>query len=127
MLRWFLPADLSQYVIVQEITKLPAGSPSLSPSLSSEKPIPVMRIHYHFNTAPSVPPLSPFALHDDDLEVRPFFLIWLGCRDPPPSLFPHPLSLVSPYPEPAPRSIPPFLPSPTPVSILLRLFARERR
>ncbi|PIL26356.1 transcription factor [Ganoderma sinense ZZ0214-1] len=56
-----LCTDLSQYVIVQEITKQPAAP--------TEKPIPVMRIHYHFNTAPSVPPLSPFALHDDDLEV----------------------------------------------------------
>ncbi|KAM5534138.1 hypothetical protein V8D89_012158 [Ganoderma adspersum] len=56
-----LCTDLSQYVIVQEITKQPATP--------TEKPIAVMKIHYHFNTAPSVPPLSPFALHDDDLEV----------------------------------------------------------
>ncbi|KAI1787089.1 hypothetical protein LXA43DRAFT_737489 [Ganoderma leucocontextum] len=53
--------DLSQYVVVQEITK--------QPTAPTEKPIPAMRIHYHFNTAPSVPPLSPFALNDDDLEV----------------------------------------------------------
>ncbi|EJF58914.1 hypothetical protein DICSQDRAFT_162711 [Dichomitus squalens LYAD-421 SS1] len=53
-------ADLSPYIIVQEITKQPANP--------TQKPIPVMMIHYHFNTT-SAPPLSPFALADDDLEV----------------------------------------------------------
>ena len=57
----FLFLDLSPYIIVQEITKQPADP--------SHKPIPVMMIHYHFNTT-SAPPLSPFALNDDDLEVR---------------------------------------------------------
>ncbi|KAI1794372.1 hypothetical protein LXA43DRAFT_1059209 [Ganoderma leucocontextum] len=52
--------DLSQYVIMQEITKQPTTPTEWLPVLA-------MTIHYHFNTIPSAPPLLPFALNDDEI------------------------------------------------------------
>ena len=36
---------------------------------AAQKPSAVLVVNYHFTTA-AAPPLSPFALHEDDLEVR---------------------------------------------------------